>query len=148
MDIQDTEKTGKNMLGTPTSPIDVYEYFRDLHSSLICQGIGNYAENEPCCVGAHLSCIFDVYSSHDTWARNDFCSGAFAWTELVVKPLGGNILHAQALLQDAGAGDNPFGSETWPIPPVEVFHRLMKVEKLPDLTGRDNIDWIQPEEVQ
>ena len=136
----------ENYKEPPISQI-IYEYFRDLPNIYVDQREGDYNREEGCCVGAHLARILDEFGDIQTPllnTMNDYIMGAAAWTKLIAEPLGGSILHAQALLQDAGAGDVPFGPKPWPTPPADVFQKLLEVEKLPSLSGRNMVNWLQP----
>lgn len=113
-----------------TVAADAATYFREMAPRMVVQHEGCYSVGQPCCVGAHLAGHLGLDRSPSDY---DYLRGADAWARRV----GGNRAHAILLLRAAGAPHDPFGLETWAVPPAEVFARVAEAESLPSLEGAD-----------
>ena len=93
----------------------------------IDQRWGDYKPAEACCVGARLARFFNVAEM----CPSDYRRGMKAFA----KALGGTTAHVILMLRLAGAGESPFSSSEWPIPPEDVWENLKYFEELPELRG-------------
>ena len=111
--------------------VDVLQRVAALPPRMIDQNVGSYAEDMPCCVGAHLANFLGVNDEENS----SYLYGAVEWANL----MDGNILHAIVLLRQAGACEpyngNPFSDVDWRVSVAEVCDNLRKIEKLPSLRG-------------
>ena len=101
---------------------DIKKYFKELPPNMVYQKKGMFAENKPCCFGAHLA--------HVLISEARYSYGAQAFKDrLGIKD------DAQLLLLFMEAGldrtINPFGSEDWNLPVMEVIENLEKIKKIP-----------------
>ena len=105
----------------------IADVFRD--PGRIYQGRGDYDEQRPCCVGAHLANFFNVAQGYSL----DFIDGA----EMLGQELGANRAHLVLMLRSCGAPWDPFGGDAWDTPPREVFQKLAAIEETPQTAGAD-----------
>lgn len=105
---------------------DIIERTMPITALPIDQAVGYYVSNtSPCSIGARLAgFLLD---------RGDSCEGFDAFAS----ELGCNRAQVWVLLQEAGAGNNPFGEMAWEIPPAQVWKNLLKIETLPTLAWAD-----------
>ena len=93
---------------------DVQIYFEGLDPDMIDQGIGEYEEGRPCCIGAHLGHLFGHMDK--MWYEVGIDSWLFF---MGLKPEEG-----VRLLMGCGAGPAPWCDRDWPSPPAVVFARV------------------------
>lgn len=77
---------------------------------------GEYREECPCCVAAHLANYFDVCHEYD----QDYIHGYQA----LARHLDIHVPGLENALMNCGAPENPFGTEEWDTHPRVVFRRL------------------------
>ena len=88
---------------------------------------GTYeSDDAPCCVGARLAGYFEIESGNYMLGIDEFA-----------KRLGGNRAHVILILREAGAGHDPLSADEWSNTPKDVWRNLLKIEKLPSLSGAD-----------
>lgn len=79
-----------------------------------------------CCAGARIAQALGLPSGN-------YLEGIDEWAAR----MGLTRVQVIALLQDAGAGQNPLGPRPWPETPAAVWRRLDAIREPPELAGRD-----------
>ena len=87
---------------------------------------GAWNERGDCCTGSRIAHALGVPSGM-------YLDGIDEWAS----QMGMTRVQIIAMLQDAGASQNPIGPGRWPEPPGAVWRRLAEVQEPPNLAGRD-----------
>ena len=87
---------------------------------------GHWRDGGRCCAGSRLAHALGASSGQ-------YLEGADAFAEL----LGGTRAEVILMLRDAGAGQDPLGTQDWTIPTEQVWKRLSMMERLPPTMGAD-----------
>ena len=92
----------------------------------INQARGRWNDDGNCCMGSRIAHALGIRSGF-------YLEGVDEWAAR----MGTTRAHVAAMLQDAGAGQNPLGADRWPECPSIIWKRLVRVERMPELSGRD-----------
>ena len=108
------------------------------------QDMGTYGLTPRCCIGAHLANHFRVAK----WPAQDqdeaalarlprYCLGTDwqrgrAYAAIAIGCTGWQV---DALLHAAGAPEEPFSPDPWPVPPTTVWQNLTLIKGLPSSDG-------------
>ena len=105
------------------------------------EGTYSFANQWPCCIGAHLAGFFGVAESQQDGENSemDFTEGARAACEFI----GCHKQQLDDLLHAAGAPCLPFGGREWPIHPSIVWKNLALIEDLPPLDFPERQQWVE-----
>ena len=87
---------------------------------------GAWNERGDCCTGSRIAHALGVPSGM-------YLDGIDEWAS----QMGMTRVQIIAMLQDAGASQNPIGPGRWPEPPGAVWRRLAEIQEPPNLAGRD-----------
>ena len=87
---------------------------------------GAWNERGDCCTGSRIAHVLGVPSGM-------YLDGIDEWAS----QMGMTRVQIIAMLQDAGASQNPIGPGRWPEPPGAVWRRLAAIQEPPNLAGRD-----------
>ena len=98
----------------------------DVTAPGINQSVGKWNSGGNCCMGSRIAHALGVPSGL-------YLEGIDEWATR----MGTTRAHITVMLQDAGAGHDPLGPERWPNCPADVWKRLARAERMPELTGRD-----------
>ena len=93
----------------------------------INQRRGNWNDQRDCCMGSRIGHALGLPPG------SSYLEGIDEWDRM----MGINRARVIAMLQDAGAGRNPLGTDHWPERPAAVWWRLEELEEAPSLAGRD-----------
>ena len=93
----------------------------------INQRIGNWNDRGDCCMGSRIAHALGLRPGAS------YLEGVDEWAQR----MGLNRARVIVMLQDAGAGHNPLGPDTWPECPTAVWRQLEEMEEAPRLSGRD-----------
>ena len=87
---------------------------------------GAWNDRGDCCTGSRIAHALDVPSGMYLDGIDE-CASRMGMTRVQII----------AMLQDAGASQDPIGPGRWPEPPGAVWRRLAEVQEPPTLAGRD-----------
>ena len=87
---------------------------------------GAWNERGDCCTGSRIAHALGVTSGM-------YLDGIDEWASR----MGMTRVQIIAMLQDAGASQNPIGPGRWPETPGAVWRRLAEIQEPPTLSGRD-----------
>ena len=90
------------------------------------QSRGAWNDRGDCCTGSRIAHALGVPSGM-------YLDGIDEWASR----MGMTRVQIIAMLQDAGASQDPIGPGRWPEPPGAVWRRLAEVQEPPTLAGRD-----------
>ena len=112
---------------------DIKKYFKELPPNMVDQEESLFIKGRSCCFGAHLAYVL--------LGSNNYLDGAREFKDrLGIK----NDVELLLLFAKAGLDKtiNPFDSEDWNLPVLEVIKNLEKIKKIPDTEGADlgNVD--------